>query len=277
MTSRDVVDLVGRAARQRRCGHAGTLDPLATGVLVVAVGKATRLVEYVQRTPKCYVAEFLLGQTSDTDDVEGDVSLHAAATPPTRAQVEQALAQFVGTIPQRPPAYSAVKIGGKRAYDLARRGQEVELEPRPVEIYGIHLIGYEFPRLQLQIDCGSGVYIRSLARDLGEVLETGALMSRLTRTAVGGFRVEESCSVDNLKSDDWIAYRRDLREGVSSLPPAELDAEQTQAFLHGRRFPCDRSLAEEEEFAAFDVDGRFLGVALCESRGVARAVKGGFA
>src|SRR4051812_45826081 len=151
MTSRAMVDLVARPLRGTKVGHAGTLDPLASGVLVLCVGKATRLIEYVQRMPKTYRTTVRLGATSDTLDADGAVVVAEAPRPPEADEVREAVAGQVGTILQRPPAYSALKLGGKRAYDLARAGQEVDLAPRPVEIGRIDILGYAWPRLELEI------------------------------------------------------------------------------------------------------------------------------
>ena len=145
MTSRRVVDMVQRLVRPTKAGHAGTLDPLATGVLVVCIGQATRLIEYVQRMPKTYEGTFLLGRTSDTEDVEGAVVELENPPQPTREAIEEAATKFLGTIQQRPPAYSALKVKGRRAYDLARAGKTVDLAPRPVEIYGIEVMSYQYP------------------------------------------------------------------------------------------------------------------------------------
>ena len=179
MTSRDVVNIVQRLSRPAKAGHAGTLDPLADGVLVVCVGSATRLIEYVQRMPKRYVGTFLLGRQSPTEDIEGEVTELPDAPVPTREQIEAAARRFVGRIEQRPPAFSALKIRGRPAYKLARQGKPVELAPRPVEIYRIEVKKYRYPELVLEIDCGGGTYVRSLGRDLAESLGTAAVMSAL--------------------------------------------------------------------------------------------------
>ena len=191
MTSRDVVDLVSRPLRKAKVkvGHAGTLDPLATGVLVVCVGSATRLIEYVQRMPKAYRTVVLLGARSDTLDADGKVEAVEDPPIPTEAEVRSALLTQVGTISQMPPQFSALKVEGKRAYDLAREGQAVELAARPVRIDQVELISYAWPRLELQVDCGSGTYIRSIARDIGEILGCGGLVEVLTRTRIGPFRL----------------------------------------------------------------------------------------
>ena len=199
-TSRWVVDQIQRIVRPAKVGHAGTLDPLATGVLVVAVGSATRLIDYVQQMPKRYRANFLLGCTSPTEDVDGEVVPLENPMVPTRVEIEAAIPAFLGEILQSPPAFSALKVGGRRAYSLARAGQAVELKPRSVSIHRLNVLGYEYPRLQLEIECSSGTYVRSLGRDLAEQLGTGAVMSALVRTAIGSFRVEDSIDVSEVES-----------------------------------------------------------------------------
>jgi tRNA pseudouridine55 synthase len=165
MTSRAVVDHAQRWFPPRtRLGHTGTLDPLATGVLVLCVGAATRLAEYIQRMPKTYRAGIALGARSDTDDADGHITPVPDATPPGRAELVETLRGFVGTLDQVPPAFSAAHVDGRRAYDLARRGAEVSLTPRPVTIHVIDLERYEYPHLELNVACGKGTYIRSLAR-----------------------------------------------------------------------------------------------------------------
>ncbi|PQO42654.1 tRNA pseudouridine(55) synthase TruB [Blastopirellula marina] len=192
MTSRDVVNIVQRLIRPVKTGHAGTLDPLATGVLVCPVGHGTKLIEYVQRLPKTYVATFLLGQQSDTEDIEGNVQTLVDPPQPTLAEIEAALPPFLGRISQVPPAFSALKVAGKRAYDLARQGKQVELAAREIEVYSLSILGYEYPELKLEIVCGSGTYVRSLGRDLARSLGTEAIMSALERTAIGDFRLENA-------------------------------------------------------------------------------------
>jgi tRNA pseudouridine55 synthase len=214
-SSRDIVDRVETLVRPARCGHAGTLDPLATGVLVICVGAATRLIQYVQRMPKQYRAVFLLGQKSPTDDIEGEVTRLAGVAQPTRAEIEAALPPFIGEIEQRPPAHSAVKVAGRRAYALARRGQSFELAPRTVSIYALEVTQYEFPRLELAIACGSGMYVRSLGRDLAAALGTAAVMAALERTAVGGFRVEDAVRIDELTIQ---SLRQHVQPALAAVP-----------------------------------------------------------
>jgi tRNA pseudouridine55 synthase len=221
-TSRAVVDRVQRMAWPARVGHAGTLDPLATGVLVVCVGQATRLIQYVQQLPKSYRATFLLGHCSPTDDIEGEVALFEGAAEPTRAEIEAALPQFVGQIQQRPPQHSAVKVGGRRAYDLARRGAALDLPPRTVTVHRLTVTRYRYPELDVEIECGSGTYVRSLGRDLGEALGTAAVMSALERTAIGPFRVEDAVPADELDEDSLAARLQPPLAGVDVLPRVAL-------------------------------------------------------
>ena len=197
MTSRDVVNRVQRwFPKGWKVGHTGTLDPLATGVLVVCVGAATRLADLVQGMGKSYQSRFRLGARSDTDDADGTVTPVSVVTPPTAERVRAALESFVGHIEQVPPVYSALKLGGKRAHELARRGKEVSLAPRMVRVDAVRLLGYDWPFVDVEIDCGKGTYIRSIARDLGERLGCGGLVETLRRTRVGSFTTEQGIGID---------------------------------------------------------------------------------
>ena len=234
LTSRDVVDRVERLVRPARAGHAGTLDPLATGVLVICVGQATRLTKYVQRMPKSYRATFLLGQRSDTDDVAGTVVAVEGAGDPGREAVERELAKFVGKIEQRPPAHSAVKLAGRRAYHLARRGVAVNLKPRTITIHKMAVRSYEFPKVEVDVECGSGTYIRALGRDLGEALGTGAVMSALERTAIGAFRVDNALRVEDLNAESLVKQIQPPLLAVTGLPRISLTKAQLLEVYHGR-------------------------------------------
>ena len=199
LTSARVVDRVKRMLpRGTKVGHAGTLDPFATGVLVLLIGRATKLCESMMDQPKAYEATLKLGATTATDDPESPEQAVPNAVAPDRARIDAALTHFRGTILQRPPAYSAIKIEGRRAYDLARAGSEVEIEARPVNVYRIEMVKYGFPLLELSIGCGRGTYIRSIARDLGERLGTGAYLTQLRRTRVGQYTTEEAVTLESL-------------------------------------------------------------------------------
>src|SRR5262245_30326921 len=186
MTSRDVVNRVQKwFPRKTKIGHTGTLDPLATGVLVVCVGAATRLADYVQAMGKSYASRFCLGATSTTDDADGEVTETPNVVPPTLRQIDEATATFMGNIEQIPPAVSALKVDGQRAHDLVRQGKDVKHAARTVRIDDIRVKNYEWPFLDVEVDCGKGTYIRSIARDLGAALGCGGLVLTLRRTRVG--------------------------------------------------------------------------------------------
>jgi tRNA pseudouridine55 synthase len=184
--------------RGTRIGHAGTLDPFATGVLLLLVGKATKSCERLMDQPKQYEATVKLGATTATDDPESPEVPSPDARPVPLSQVQAELRKLEGDILQRPPAYSAMKVAGRRAYDLARQGNLVQLEPRPVRVYGIQILAYDWPLLRLRIDCGRGTYVRSLARDLGAALGVGAYLTELRRTRVGAYEAKEAVTLDRL-------------------------------------------------------------------------------
>jgi tRNA pseudouridine55 synthase len=234
VTSREVVDRVARPLRGVKVGHAGTLDPLASGVLVVCVGAATRLIEFVQRMPKTYRTAIRLGATSDTLDADGHVVAVASPRVPKESEVLAALAGQVGTIEQRPPAFSALKVAGRRAYDLARAGLEVELAPRPVTIDRIDLLGYQWPRLELKITCGGGTFIRSIARDVGEALGCGGLVEVLVRTGIGPYTQAEAIDPMSLTAESIPGLLRPAAEAVAALPAVRISAGGVAAIARGR-------------------------------------------
>jgi len=200
MSSAAVVGRVKRMLpRGVKVGHAGTLDPFATGVLVVLVGKATRLAERFMSEPKQYLATIKLGATTETLDPESEEIVTEGATARSREVVEEVLGRFVGELEQKPPVYSALKIHGKAAYRLAREGKAVELAARRVKVYGIELMGYEWPMVEVKIDCGRGTYIRSIARDVGEALGMGGYLVKLRRTRVGRFWSEGAVGLQDLE------------------------------------------------------------------------------
>lgn len=258
-TSRDVVNHVQRLCRPIKVGHAGTLDPLATGVLVVGVGQATRLVEYVQRMSKRYRATFLLGRSSDTEDIEGEVVELAQPPRLSQDQIESVLPEFIGEIQQLPPAYSALKVQGRRAYSLARQGQTVTLQPRPVSIEDIQIVAYAYPELIVDVVCGSGTYIRSLGRDIAAKLGTAAVMSALVRTAIGSFRVEESCSLEAISRQTLADLLLSPRRAIGDLPTVELTDEEIRKISHGG-FLQNRWSLSEAEIAATDSTGRLVAI-----------------
>jgi tRNA pseudouridine55 synthase len=274
ITSRAAVDRALRwFPRRTRVGHTGTLDPLATGVLVLCVGPATRLTEYVQRMGKTYTSVFRLGARSDTDDADGTVTEVPGAAAPDPARVRACLAGFVGPIEQVPPAYSAAKVTGRRAYDLARGGREVALGARRVEVYGIDVLRYEYPELEVEVRCGKGTYVRSLARDVGERLGCGAYVSALRRTRVGAFTAEGALSPE---ADAETARSALLPAGLAlaGLPRVTLDERQAGQVRRGQGVPWAGPPAEAGEVAVLDASGRLVAVGSHDpARGVLRPVK----
>lgn len=252
-TSHDIVGLVRRLTGVRRVGHGGTLDPFAAGVLPVFVGQATRLAEYHLRDDKEYRALVAFGARSTTDDLDGQLTPTDAA-PPDRAAVEDALSAFLGSIEQVPPDYSAVHVGGRRAYELARHGKKPELRPRTVTIHALTLTDWDAseaqrPTATIEVRCSAGTYVRSLARDLGERLGCGAYLAALTRTASGPFRLADARPVDDVRAA--------LAEGKAAqvmLPPdAGLDVPQLAlsggdlaALLKGQAVPAPRAAGDAE-------------------------------
>ena len=242
LSSRDIVDRVARLVRPAKAGHAGTLDPLATGVLVVCVGAATRLVPFVQEQRKEYRAVFRLGCTSNTDDVTGDVIAVENALAPTDSEVALQLNDFIGEISQVPPQFSAVHVAGKRAYQLARDGRQLELPPRPVTIYRIVVVSYDYPRLELDIECSSGTYVRSIGRDLGAKLGCGEVMSELTRTRIGPFELSAAIPLAALTADRLLADLLPAAIAVAHLPQHHCTSEELREINYGRPIPSGQTL-----------------------------------
>ncbi len=194
--------------RGTKVGHAGTLDPLATGVLLLLVGKATKRCEELMSSPKEYIATVRLGATTATLDTDTPEIIDPSAVPATEPQVREVLTGFIGQIQQMPPVYSALKIHGTPAYELARKGREVTLEPRLVRIDAVELLSYDWPSLTIRVACGRGTYIRSLARDIAAALGTTGYISALQRTRVGDYRVEDAVSLDTLRLDGGWSHLR---------------------------------------------------------------------
>ena len=200
ITSMDVIRQLRRILGIRKIGHAGTLDPLATGVLIVCYGKGTKLISSFMDMTKKYSAEVNLSAFSETEDAEGPITEVEIPTIPTLKDIEAVLPQFLGTIVQMPPKYSAVKVQGIRAYDLARQGKEVKMYPRQVTIESITVTSYEWPLMSIDVVCGKGTYIRSLGRDIGVALGVGGYLTKLERTAIGPHSVEHAIHLDDIET-----------------------------------------------------------------------------
>jgi tRNA pseudouridine55 synthase len=241
MTSHDVVNRVRRISGQRRVGHAGTLDPSATGVLIVCLGQATRVVEYIMASDKVYQAQIRLGISTDTHDAEGEVTATAEVDVGQEEdwRIREALTAFVGSIQQVPPMYSALKREGVPLYRLARQGITVERKPRPVVIYDIELLDWNPPLFTIQVECSPGTYIRALARDLGQELGCGAHLHSLTRLASGHFTLEEAASLDELTEafaqGDWQGFIHPLDEALLDFEALVVDAQAERHLRHGQQ------------------------------------------
>lgn len=240
-TSHDVVARLRRASKVRRIGHAGTLDPMAEGVLLVAAGKATRLIEYLVDADKAYAAEVTLGVSTDTYDAQGRVTAEQPAAHLTRDVVERALVAFRGEVSQRPPAFSAVSVGGQRLYTLARRGETVVAPARTITITRLDLVSWRPPRLDLHVECSKGTYIRSLAHDLGQALGCGAHLSALVRLRVGRLLAHNATPLEELEArlreGRWQAVAAPADAAVAHLVAVHLDAPAVDRIMTGRSVP----------------------------------------
>src|SRR5512133_138530 len=267
MTSHDVVARVRRLAGQRRVGHGGTLDPPATGVLVLALGRATRLLPFLPTEPKRYLAEVAFGAETDTLDAAGVVTATADAAMVDEVRLRAALAGFVGPQLQIPPMVSAIKVGGERLYAKARRGEQVDRAPRPIVVHELELLGFdagERPRATLAVVCSGGTYVRSLAADLGRSLGTLAHLADLRRTAVGRFTEQDAHPLTEL--EDVAAAVLDPAAAMASAPTRALDAGEAAALTNGRALePTGRA----GPVAAVGPDGRLVAV-IEDSAGQAR-------
>jgi tRNA pseudouridine55 synthase len=243
LTSHDVVQIIRRGTGIRRAGHTGTLDPRASGVLVILIGPAVRLSEYVSASDKRYQATIRLGVSTDTYDAEGTYTETITPTVPVKdiseEQFESALQQFVGEIQQVPPPYSAVKVQGRKAYELAREGEEVDLEARTINVYSLELLEWSPPEAVVDVFCSSGTYVRSLANDLGKALGCGAHLIGLRRTKSGRFTLRDAVPLRRLQeaftAGNWYEYLIPAAEALGDWPMVELDADQVELVRHGHR------------------------------------------
>jgi len=254
MTSHDVVARVRRLAGTRKVGHAGTLDPMATGVLVLGLNRATRLLGHLMLTEKAYDATILLGTSTTTDDAEGEVTATAATEDLTDEAIRDALTAFVGEIDQVPTAVSAIKVDGKRAYQRVRDGEEVELKARRVTVHELTVTEIRGPEVDISVRCSSGTYIRAIARDLGAALGVGGHLTALRRTAVGRFDLAQAHSLEELADDLTLVPIADAAR--ATFPSVDLDEEQAADVRVGR--PLDLPLPGSGEHALFAPDGEFL-------------------
>lgn len=262
-TSANVVSIVRRRSGQRRVGHAGTLDPMATGVLPVCLGQATRLASFVTESHKTYLAEIELGVSTDTYDTEGDITQRADPSGITREQVEELIPSFSGTILQQPPMYSALKYRGERLYRLARAGIEVERPQRKVEVFRIELIDWRPPCFSIEVNCGKGTYIRSLAHDMGQALGCGAHIKGLTRTSCGPFDIAGSMTLDRVedafRNGDWQGLLLPMDSVLQHLPAVILSESDESSIGNGRPIALDRAV-DQSYCRAYSSAGHLVAV-----------------
>jgi tRNA pseudouridine55 synthase len=268
MTSHDVVARIRRLAGTRKVGHAGTLDPMATGVLVVGVDKATRLLGYLTLTEKEYAATIRLGQSTNTDDAEGEIIAAASAADVSAETLAAEVARLTGEIMQVPPAVSAVKVGGQRAYKLTRAGAAPELAPRPVTVYEFTVTAIRLDGDLLDVDatvrCSSGTYIRALARDLGAALGTGGHLTRLRRTRVGGYRIEAASTLEQLAERFDVLPLEDA--AAAAFPRRDLNADEARRLATGGRLPAAGDAGPQDgPVAAYAPDGTLIALVIEES------------
>jgi tRNA pseudouridine55 synthase len=248
MTSHDVVKVIRQGTGIRRAGHTGTLDPRASGVLVVLIGPAVRLSEYLSASDKRYQAIMRFGVATDTFDTEGkQVGETKSVDHITENDLQQLLRDYEGRITQVPPAYSAVKVNGQKAYDMARKGEQVELEPRLIDVYNLELLEWAPPEAVIDVYASSGTYVRSLANDLGNDLGVGAHLTGLRRTKNGQFTLRDAVRLEELKdafeAGDWYKYLIPAAETLADWYTLELSAEDTERIKHGHRIPAEPGLS----------------------------------
>ncbi|MGH2540858.1 MAG: tRNA pseudouridine(55) synthase TruB [Actinomycetota bacterium] len=249
VTSHDVVDMVRRSLRTRKVGHAGTLDPMATGLLILGVGRATRLLRYLGDLSKSYAATGRLGEETDTLDADGQI-VRSASVDVSRAEIEDACAALVGDSLQTPPAYSAVKVGGRKLYEAARKGDALEAPARPIRVDAFEVSAFDGRDVEVRITCSGGTYVRVLVADVGRSLGCGAHLVRLRRTAIGPFRVEDARPAD-------VGEPLPIERAIEHLPSVHLDAEEARAASHGRLLG---PAAIDGPYAVFGPDGALKGI-----------------
>jgi len=244
LTSHDVVQVIRRGTNIRRAGHTGTLDPRASGVLVVLIGPAVRLSEYVSASDKRYQATIRLGSSTDTYDADGVVTQsNVPVDSITEEQFNEVLEQFIGEIEQVPPPYSAIKVKGKRAYEMAREGEEFDLAPRKIQVYSLEVLEWAPPEVVIDVYCSSGTYVRSLANDLGNTLGCGAHLVGLRRTKSGRFTLRDAVPLRRLQegfdAGDWYRHLIPAAEALADWPMVELNSDSVELIRHGHRVPAE--------------------------------------
>jgi len=257
LTSHDVVSVLRRKFETKRIGHAGTLDPLATGLLVMAIGPATRFLQYLNLEPKQYLATIEFGRATDTYDLEGTTTFEAPIPADLEVKLKSYVDQFIGLIDQIPPMFSAVKQGGQPLYKMARLGISVERPPRRVFVKAFDILRFEGTHLQAKIECSGGTYVRSLAHDLGEKVGCGALLAKLERVQVGRFRLEDASELEAVSLADFIP----LRDALYPIPFITLDQKSAHKVCEGQTILDSTAIfGENSKIALLGPDGRLLGI-----------------
>lgn len=263
-TSHDVVNVVRKNLKTTKVGHTGTLDPNATGVLPVLIGKATKISKYLIEHDKTYIAELTLGKKSSTGDIEGEIIEEKEVPNLSEEQIKNTLASFLGKQMQTPPIYSSIKINGKKAYEYARNGQTVEIPAREIEITEISLLSFEKDSIIFKVSCSKGTYIRVLCEDIAKKLGTVGLMQNLRRTRVDKFDIKDACLLENLDKAKIIS----IEECFKDFPSINLDDKQTMAFLNGVK------IKENQENGVYSVynKNKYLGLGTIENKSLKRDV-----
>jgi tRNA pseudouridine55 synthase len=262
MTSHDVVEAIRRGTGIRRAGHTGTLDPRASGVLVILVGPAVRLSEYVSASDKRYQAIIRLGSSTDTFDADGKFVRSDQPVNVTEEQFEKILKQFEGEIEQTPPPYSAVKVNGRRAYDMARQGEEVELAPRKIQVHHLEVLEWAPPEVVVDVHCSSGTYVRSLANDMGNALGTGAYLVGLRRTKSGRFSLRDATPLRKLQeafqAGNWYQFLIPAAEALADWPAVELNPDEVEEVRHGHRVKAASTAPQPELVRGVSAAGELI-------------------
>ncbi|MEX2055225.1 MAG: tRNA pseudouridine(55) synthase TruB [Candidatus Andersenbacteria bacterium] len=259
VTSHDAVAIVRRLLQQRRVGHAGTLDPFATGLLLVGVGYATRLLDYTHQLPKTYEATLQLGAVSTTDDLTGEITPQSEE-PPTNTVIAKVLSRFVGPQQQVPPRYAAIKVQGKKLYEYARAGEEVTRMPRSVAIFAIDILAYTYPHLAIRVSCSSGTYIRALARDIGEALGVGAYLTQLRRTQIGNWLVDDAVKLNALTAETASGALMSPSTLVAHLPSITVSDENVAQWKQGRAVGIDPLATAQQSVAVYTAAHDLIGI-----------------
>ncbi len=266
LTSHDVVGRVRRIFKKMRVGHTGTLDPLATGVLVLCLGKATRIAQYIEAGEKEYTAVMRLGVTTDTLDADGRITNERAYSPPDKEKIIDVMKKFTGPLMQQPPVYSALKIDGIPSYRLAREGKAKPLAPRLVQIYDLELRSYDDPFLRFSVRCSRGTYVRTLCADIGDTLGMGAHLTELVRTRSGQFSIQQAITLDRIENiGDFSRIQQlvvSISEALEEFPQLSLSEKESGRILHGNQIACPAYLGEDGcLFRLQDSSGRLLALA----------------